>query len=190
MHSQEVARTMFRMGPSRAGRNTMGTNSQKAALDSHKLSHYSAFFCIWKVGPWGAGPWGVGLEEWGPGERGFEEWGSGSGALGVGPWGAGLCGVGLGEWDPGEWGPLPIPRGGCELTSCLRCSFFSWAISRFRLASISLLLCCSSFICFIRATCVTSKAVQRAPGSRQGSITHLCRSSITTLAFSMFTFFL
>lgn len=37
-------------------------------------------------------------------------------------------------------------------TSCRRCSFLSCAISLFLFASITLLLCCSSFICFISAT--------------------------------------
>lgn len=39
------------------------------------------------------------------------------------------------------------------LTSCRLCSFLSWAISRFLFASTILLLCCSSFICFISVTC-------------------------------------
>lgn len=42
------------------------------------------------------------------------------------------------------------PRG--ALTSCRRCSFLSCAISRFLLVSASRRRCCSSRICFIRAT--------------------------------------
>lgn len=43
---------------------------------------------------------------------------------------------------------------GSALTSCRRCSFLSCAISRVRLVSTSRRRCCSSRICFIRATCV------------------------------------
>lgn len=59
-------------------------------------------------------------------------------------------------------GDRPGPGG--ALTSCRRCSFLSCAISRVRLVSTSRRRCCSSLICFIRATCVWGGTAVR-PGA-------------------------
>ena len=64
-------------------------------------------------------------------------------------------------------GDRPGPGG--ALTSCRRCSFLSCAISRVRLVSTSRRRCCSSLICFIRATCVGGYS-REAGGSASGPV--------------------